>query len=320
MYISESAGTLNAMHAALRKLDMNLLLVFDSLYRHRSVTGAASELALSPSALSHALNRLRASLDDPLFIRSGGGMVPTAKAASIAARVAAALGSLSSCLYEHPSFEPASSAETFTFAATDYTAAVILPPLISRINHQAPGITIKLLYSRDFNADEDLLSGKVDFALGFEEEPRLSRRGIDAINCFTDDYVVAVRKGHPLITDSLSRERYLEAGHVVVSPWMESRGAIDRFLEKQQVRRRIMVELPSLMIAPIIVARTDLIITLPKRGIASIFDMKDLVVFTPPFPTPQYMLRVYYSAVLSAAPSHQWMKEQIIALCASDYP
>ncbi|EPB2247657.1 MULTISPECIES: LysR family transcriptional regulator [Citrobacter] len=308
------------MVSTLRKTDLNLLLIFDSLYRHGSVTEAANEMALSPSALSHALNRLRASLDDPLFVRTGGRMVPTSKAESIAANVSAALNSLSTCLHEPEHFEPEKSRETFTFAATDYTAAVILPGLIARVNSLAPGITIKLIYSRDFNADEDLLSGKVDFALGFEEEQKNPRRGIESITCFTDDYVVAVRRGHPEIYDSLTHERYLNAGHVVVRPWLESRGAIDRYLESQQVRRRIVVELPSLMIAPLIVSNTDLVITLPKRGISSVFDMKNLVVFTPPFPTPQYILKAYYSPQLSNSPGHLWMKEQILQVCEPQNP
>lgn len=303
------------MMSTLRKIDLNLLLIFDSLYRLGSVTEAANELALSPSAMSHALNRLRASLDDPLFVRTGGSMVPTSRAESIAANVSAALGSLSFCLHKPEHFEPEKSRETYTFAATDYTAAVILPGLIARVNSLAPGIAIKLIYSRDFNADEDLLSGKVDFALGFEEEQKSPRRGIESITCFADDYVVAVRRGHPDIHDSLTQEAYLSAGHVVVRPWLESRGVIDRYLESQQVRRRIVVELPSLMIAPIIVSNTDLVITLPRRGISSIFDMKNLVVFAPPFPTPQYILKAYYSPALSNSPGHLWMREQILQIC-----
>lgn len=308
------------MLSMLRKIDLNLLLLFDSIYRHGSVTEAAHELALSPSALSHALNRLRLSLDDPLFVRTGGHMVPTSKAESIAANISAALGNILSCLHEPEHFEPEKSRETFIFAATDYTAAVILPSLIARVNSLAPGITIKIIYSRDFNADEDLLSGKVDFALGFEEEQKNPRRGIDSITCFTDDYVVAARCNHPDIHDALTHERYLSAGHVVVRPWLESRGVIDRYLESQQVRRRIVVELPSLMIAPIIVSNTDLIITLPRRGISSVFDMKNLVVFAPPFPTPQYILKVYYSPVLGNSPGHLWMREQILRVCDRQKP
>lgn len=302
------------MNSPLLKLDLNLLLVFDSLYRHGSVAEAANEVALSPSAFSHALNRLRATLNDPLFVRAGGRMVPTAKAKSIAAGIAAALNSLTASLHPQAVFEPAKSSQTFTFAVTDYTAAVILPALISRVNQLAPGISLKLVYSREFNADDDLLSGKVDFALGFEEEQKLQKRGIETITCFTDGYVVAVRRGHPVIQQQLTRQAYLDAGHVVVRPWMETRGVIDRYLESQQVRRRIVVELPSLMIAPIIVSRSDLVITLPKRGISSVFDMKDLVVFTPPFPTPQYNLKAYYSQTLSNSAGHVWMREQIMAI------
>jgi DNA-binding transcriptional LysR family regulator len=265
--------------------------------------------------MSHALNRLRESLNDPLFIRSGGRMVPTAKSVSMAEKVSAALGSLSSCLHEPAHFEPEKSQATFTFAATDYTAAAILPALIARVNRLAPGIAIKIIYSRDYNADEDLLSGKVDFALGFEEENKTPRRGIESIICFTDDYVVAVRRGHPEIKSSLTRELYLNAGHVVVRPWLESLGGIDRYLEGQQVRRKIAVELPSLMIAPIIVAQSDLLITLPERGISSLFDMTNLTVFAPPFPTPQYVLKAYYSPALASSPAHLWMREQLFMVC-----
>ncbi|WP_205246828.1 LysR family transcriptional regulator [Enterobacter sp. Cy-643] len=302
------------MHSILRRLDMNLLLVFDALYRYRSVTEAAGELALSPSALSHALNRLRESLGDPLFVRSGKQMAPTAKAESIAAGISAALSALSASLATKHVFEPRSSSQTFTFAVTDYTAAVVMPGLIARVNRLAPGIAIRLVYSKGFNADEDLLSGKVDFALGFEEGEVPARRGIESFTCFTDDYRVAVRRQHPTINQRLTPELYLSAGHVVVRPWPGQRGAIDRYLESQGLRRHIAVELPSLMIAPPIVSQTDLAITLPQRGISTLFDMQNLAVFTPPFPMPSYTLKVYFGPALSQTPGHLWMREQINAL------
>lgn len=307
------------MSSALRKVDLNLLLIFDSIYRHGSVAEASRELALSPSALSHALNRLRQALGDPLFIRTGGRMLPTVKATGMAINISSALRSISFCLHDSERFEPENSQGTFTIAATDYTAAVILPALVARVNHLAPGITIRLIYSRDFNANDDLLSGKVDFALGFEEEEKHSRNGIESMSCFTDDYAVAVRRGHPEITNVLTQELYLRTGHAVVRPWPESRGVIDRYLESQHVRRKIVVELPSLMIAPLIVSQTDLAITLPKRGICSIFDMKDLVVFAPPFPTPQYVLKVYYRIASGNTPGMVWMRELIKNVCAPPY-
>lgn len=303
------------MSLELRKVDLNLLLIFDSIYRHGSVAEASRELALSPSALSHALNRLRQAFGDLLFIRTGGRMMPTVKAIGMAVNISSALRSISFCLHDPERFDPENSRATFTLAATDYTAAAILPALVARVSRLAPGITIKLIYSRDFNADDDLLSGKVDFALGFEEEEKHSRNGIDSMLCFTDDYAVAVRRGHPDIKNFLTHELYISAGHVVVRPWLESRCVIDRYLESQHARRKIVVELPSLMIAPLIVSQTDLVITLPRRGISSVFDMKDLVVFAPPFPTPQYELKVYYRAAPGNSPGQVWMREQIKNVC-----
>ena len=116
------------MMSTLRKIDLNLLLIFDSLYRHGSVTEAANELALSPSALSHALNRLRTSLDDPLFVRTGGSMVPTSKLKALQ-QIFLPLWEVSrpACMSQNTLSRK--SRESFTFAATDYTAAAILPKL-----------------------------------------------------------------------------------------------------------------------------------------------------------------------------------------------
>ena len=302
------------MHFSLKNIDMNLLLVFDALYRHGSVSTAASALALSPSAFSHALNRLRDSLDDPLFLRVGRKMVPTARAENMAAGISMALGRLSVCLNEHNEFDPGTSGVCFTFATTDYTSAAIMPELIARINAIAPGITLKLVYSKGAEADEDLLSRSVDFVIGYEEESKTRHRSIEAITCFTDDYAVAARKGNPLTRAGLSREDYLNAGHVVVRPWQEHFGGIDRYLETQQLSRRIVVELPSLMSAPLIVSRTDLLITLPRRGILSLFNMHNLDVFSPPVPTPGYTIKAYYNPALGYSPAHEWMKAQIAAM------
>lgn len=302
------------MHPVLRHLDMNLLLVFDALYRQRSVSDAASELALSPSAVSHALIRLRTALNDPLFVRAGKRMAPTARAESLAGGIAIALSHLSSCLSAQDDIDIATSRQVFTFSATDYTAAVVLPTLIARVNRAAPGIVIKLRYTQEFAAADDLVSGNVDFALGYEEEPAMLRREISAISCFTDEYAVAVRREHPDIDDTLSLAQYLRAGHVVVRPWHGLRGAIDSWLESQQLQRHIVVELPSLMIAPFIVSSTDLIMTLPKKGINSLFTMQDLKVFATPFPSPQYTLKAWFNPTLGNSPGHRWMREQLQAI------
>jgi DNA-binding transcriptional LysR family regulator len=305
---------MNSLHLTLRQLDLNLLLVFAALYRHRSVSAAAHELAFSPSALSHALARLRTSLDDPLFIRQGNQMLPTAKAELIAPGINEALSRLVDCLNKRNEFDPQTSQQTFCFAVTDYTGTALLPGLIAHLQQRAPHVVIKVIYSRGYDAFDDLVAGKVDFAIGFEDEITPPRQGIAAIECFEDNYVVAVRKQHPFIRDALTYEDYLRVGHVVINPWNEQRGVIDRILDAQGIQRKVVVELPSLMTAPLIIANTDLAIALPQRAVTSLFGAANLMIFPTPFPTPHYALRVYYHPALANSAGHVWLREQIVQI------
>ncbi|MBC8945698.1 MULTISPECIES: LysR family transcriptional regulator [Xenorhabdus] len=309
---------MKVMHSFLRNIDLNLLLVFDVLYRQRKVNEAANELAISPSALSHALSRLRMSLDDPLFIRLDGQMRPTAKAELIAPSITGALASLSASLNTNETFDPATNHQVFRFAVTDYTAAAFFPVFIARLQKLAPNIVTKVVYSSGFDSSDDLLTGKVDFAVGFEEGVAVQRKGIMAIEGFQDEYVVAVRKKHSFIQESLSIEDYLSVGHVVVNPWNEPHGTIDRLLKGLNVKRKIVVELPSLMPAPLIVANTDLAITMPKRAITTLFTATDLAVFPTPFTIPPYRLKVYFNPSYSNTKAHDWMKEQIATASSLD--
>ena len=120
------------MHSDLRRLDLNLLVALDALLRRRSVSAAADELAMSPSALSHALARLRVALDDELFVRIGNAMQPTAHAERLAGPVSAALALLSNGLAQAGRFDPATSDRCFTLAATDYTTFAMLPALVAQ--------------------------------------------------------------------------------------------------------------------------------------------------------------------------------------------
>jgi DNA-binding transcriptional LysR family regulator len=303
---------MNVVHHLLRNLDLNLLPVFDAIYRHRSVVSAANELAISPSALSHALARLRVSFSDDLFLRQGSRMQPTSRAEEVAAVISSALGQLTSGLSGHEVFAPASSSRQFTFAATDYTAAVLFPSLIARLQQSAPAMRVRILYSKQYDAVDDLLTGKADFAVGFEEEDMLPRQGLEALELFRDDYVVAVRQENPLVGNTLEAQHYLALGHVVVKPWNEPQRTIDSYLQQQGVSRKIVAELPSVMSAPFIVYSTDLAITLPRRGVEKLFDTTKMKIFPPPFSIPGYTLKLYFSPSRVNTASHSWMKEQIL--------
>lgn len=299
------------MHQELRTLDMNLLLVFEAVYRHRRINVAAGELAMSPSALSHALSRLRITFNDELFIRKDSNMEPTARAHVIAPGLAAALIAMSESLRLANVFSPETSSQNFRFAVTDYTAAVFFPAFINRLQQVAPGISVKTVYSTGHDSLEDLVSGKVDFAIGFQTPEVRQHSQLSVIQGFRDDYVVAVSSRHPRIIGGLTLDQFLAEGHVVVNPWNEVRGTIDQELAKMNIRRRVVVELPSLLSAPAIVANSELITTLPERAITTLFSSEALKCFKVPFSASPYALKVYYHNGRSVTPGHLWMRDFI---------
>lgn len=157
---------MNIMHPALRRLDLNLLPVFDAIYRHRSVRLAADELAMSTSALSHALSRLRITLNDPLFFREGHRMSPSVYATQLAPSIASALSFLNHELTPQPEFDPANSTESLQIGITDFTALCIFPVLMHKLQLAAPGLRFELRYLPHSPALTELLAGEVDLALG----------------------------------------------------------------------------------------------------------------------------------------------------------
>lgn len=301
------------MHEALRRLDMNLLLVFDALVRLGSVAAAAEELAMSPSACSHALTRLRGALSDPLFVRYGSGMQPTARAQAMAPVIGQALQALGGSLEGARPFAPGDSTQAFVFAATDYTAYAVLPALAARLRTLAPRLRVRAVYSTRQDSFDDLAAGRAHFALGFDEGQAALPEGVQARDGFTDDYVVVARRDHPEIRGSLSLAQYLAASHLAVKPWRDARGVIDGALERQGLRRQVTMELPSLLAAPFIVAGSDLLATLPQRVARRLGPAANLAVYPAPFAAPAYTLKVLFHARHAGIPGHGWMLEQVLA-------
>lgn len=209
---------MNIMHPALRRLDLNLLPVFEAVYRYRSVRLAAEELAMSTSALSHALSRLRAALNDPLFYREGHRMCPSVYATQLAPSIASALKFLDQELTPQPKFVASASTDCLQIAITDFTAQCVFPTLMPRLQQQAPGLRFELRYLPHSPALTELLAGEVDLALGFSALDEAEHPELDEICWLKDDYVAisSARRSRLTLTD------YLAAQHLVVTPWNES--------------------------------------------------------------------------------------------------
>jgi DNA-binding transcriptional LysR family regulator len=299
------------MHDALRRTDLNLLPVFDALYRCRSVAAAADMLAMSPSACSHALARLRSTLSDELFVRYGNAMQPTALADQMAATIGSALQLLSDGLEASGPFIPARSTQTFTFAASDFTAFALLPDLIAQIADIAPQMRLHILNSTHRDPVGDLAAGRAHFVLGISDEFSGSPEGVESIDGFTDGYVVVRAADHPRIGEALSLDQYLNERHVVVMPWDDSGSVIDAALMTQGLERDVAVQLPSMMAAAFIVARSHYLITLPRRIALQLSHATALVIHPPPFETPAYTIRILFHARYIGSAAHRWMREHI---------
>ena len=122
-----------------KNIDLNLFRVLLALLDHRSVSRAAEELALTPSAVSHALGRLRTALGDPLFERRGGGLSPTAYAVDVGRRVRNSMDTLRDAL-NREEFDPATAEREFVIAGGSYAVMVILPRIINHLAKVAPGV------------------------------------------------------------------------------------------------------------------------------------------------------------------------------------
>ncbi|EOV9591705.1 LysR family transcriptional regulator [Cronobacter sakazakii] len=301
---------MNIMHPSLRRLDLNLLPVFDAIYRHRSVRKAADELAMSTSALSHALSRLRTTLNDPLFYREGHRMCPSVYATQLAPSIASALKFLNQELTPQPEFDPASSTECLQIAITDFTAFCIFPALMHRLQHDAPGLRFELRYLPHSPALNELLAGEMDLALGFSAPEDIRHAELDEINWLEDDYVVisSARRAQ------LTLEDYLAARHVVVTPWNEKQGVLDFQLERMGYTRHIELKTPSMLGAPFIVAESDLLMALPRFAAQKLLPATDLRIFELPFEIPSFEVKIYSHQRSGKRGATDWLKRVLQAL------
>ncbi|WP_058909753.1 LysR family transcriptional regulator [Entomohabitans teleogrylli] len=306
---------MNIMHPVLRRLDLNLLPVFDAIYRHRSVRLAADELAMSTSALSHALSRLRITLNDPLFYREGHRMCPSVYATQLAPSIASSLKLLNQELTPQPEFEASSSTERLQMAITDFTAFCIFPALMHKLQHEAPGLRFELLYLPHSLALTELLAGEVDLALGFSASDDIRHPELEEITWFADEYVVISNKNRTQLT----LEDYLAARHLVVTPWNEKQGVVDLQLEQMGYTRQTTIKTPSMLSAPFIIAESDLLMAIPRFAAEKLIAAANIKIFALPFDIPPFEVKIYSHKRSGERGATKWLKTILQMLAKEVY-
>jgi len=293
---------------ALADVDLNLLVALDLLLKESSVTRAAARLGITQSAMSRTLNRLRALFDDPLLVRRGAELTPTALASQLAPKIADVLASVGQILAAPRQFDPARALRRFSLLASDYAQAVLVPALLERVREAAPNVDLVVRATREpermlANRDAALMVGPAR-----ADVSTLMRQLL-----FKDRLVCVARHRNPAIARELSLERYTQAQHVLVSPRGLQGGLVDDALRARGLERRVLLEVPHFLAAALVVAGSDLLLTVPERLAEVAAPRFDLRVAPLPLDVaPIEFLQLWHPRDQDDA-AHVWLRAQVAA-------
>lgn len=293
----------------LRQIDMNLLIVLDVLLRERSVTRTAEQLHLTPSAVSHALRRLRASLGDELLIRDGRRMRPTVRAEALADSVPRALQQLQRALAMPEPFTPESSSRTFRLVAPDFIATLV-PNLLEDVGTMAPGVRVELSPYTS-SATRDLADGRHDAVIAPSGRDQEGVRG-EPIGSW--HWAVYGRSGHPAFAD-WSLDAWAAYPHLKVGIGTGT-GPVEQRAATYDIQRVVGAVVPHFTMAGPILAQTDLLLTVPCVVMESMAALHELECRDEPLGLPDMGLSVYRNAAMGDEPGVRWFLERVMAAAA----
>lgn len=293
----------------LRRVDLNLLIVFETLMYERSVTRAAEKLFLGQPAISAALARLRNLFDDPLFVRTGRSMEPTARANEIFALLSPALDSISTAVSRATDFDPATSTAVFRIGLSDDVEFALLPPLLRRLRAEAPGVVLVIRRANYLLMPNLLASGEISVGVSYTDElPANAKRKV-------------LRRSKPrlLRADSvpgaISLDDFCARPHALVSFAGDLTGFIDEELEKLERKRRVVLAVPQFNGLGTLLAGTDIVATVPDYTAATLTAAGGLRADELPLPTRTFELHMAWRGAQDNDPAERWLRSRIQMFC-----
>ncbi|WP_338021229.1 LysR family transcriptional regulator [Azomonas macrocytogenes] len=293
----------------LRRLDLNLLIVFETLMHERSVTRAAEKLFLGQPAISAALARLRSLFDDPLFVRTGRSMEPTTRAREIFALLSPALDSISTAVSRAAEFDPATSTAVFRVGLSDDVEFALLPSLLRRLRAEAPGITLVVRRANYLLMPQLLASGEISVGVSYTEElPANAKRKV-------------LRKSAPrllradAIPGALSLQDYCQRPHALVSFAGDLSGFVDEELAKLGCTRRVVLAVPQFNGLANLLAGTDIVASVPDYAAAALTAAGGLRAEALPLATPSFELHMVWRGTQDNDPAERWLRSRIQMFC-----
>jgi DNA-binding transcriptional LysR family regulator len=294
-------------------IDLNLLSVFQEVYRERQISAAARRLGLTQSAVSNALARLRRTFGDELFVRTAHGMQPTPLAQQMAEPIGAAMAQVALALSQRSRFDPASSTRRFTLAMTDVGEVYFMPVLVERCRALAPTVEIASLRANALSLKEDMETGRVDLAIGAFEDvsEALFQRQL-----FRQRFVSMFRRDHPLARGTVDLARFVASAHLIVDAAQSPYDRINALLEKAGVAAQARFRVPHFTAVPYIVATSDLVVTVPQKLAESAASPFGLKWIEPPLQLPTLQTNVFWHRRFNHDPGIQWLRGLIVDVFA----
>lgn len=293
----------------IKALDTTALCVFATLIEEGSVVGVARRLHLTQSAVSHALRRLRVLWDDPLFVRTPSGMVPTAKALRLAPDVADAVRGLERLLEPADMFDPQTQTRQFAIGLSDYAAAVYLPGLLAEGPLSGDGVSLQVRHTSHALGFDMLRRGEVELIIGNFPEPSADLVQEDLAE---QDFVCAADRTHPAFTEeSLGMDRYIGSEHLHVSLAGRPQGLVDAALAEAGHRRRVAITVPHFLLAAPLLRGTRLIATEPRAVLAPMADAYGLALREPPFRAGTFRFSVLWHRRSDKDPALIWLRSTL---------
>lgn len=305
---------------SLKTIDLNLLHVLRIVYATRSASKAGRQLGMTQSAVSNALRRLRVRLDDPLFVRSNEGMLPTALVESMIAPIAEGLDRIEDAVTKPRRFDPATSDRLFRILMSDLAQLIFMPRLIAHLAAAAPDLRLETL---DVSPEEGRLAmheGSIDLVVGNWPAmgPDYYRQRL-----FSESFVVLMSQGNRLAKRKLTKGDYLKARHVDYHPGGATYASLRRMLQKvlvqEKLARHVTFTAGHALGLAAIIAESELLLTLPGRLAASLAAGRSMLVIKPlPFPMPALTITQQWHARAHRDPANVWLRRQVASIFAED--
>lgn len=300
----------------IKDIDLNLLRLFDVVYRTRNVSRAAELLDLTQPAVSQGLTRLRLLIKDPLFMRAPGGVQPSPKADRLADAVRSALSTIEQAFNESVQFEPLQSRKTFRIHMSDIGESRFLPTLMMGLRESAPGVRIETSALPANTIGDALDSGRIDFAIGFLPTVKDTQR----VQLLKDRYVVLLRAGHPLVQKFKRRKKsgnaLLEDLKQLEFVAVRTHSDTLRILQLLQLEDRLRLTTEHFLVLPAIVRATDLCVVMPRNIARGFAQEGGYAIIEPAFPLRDFTVSLHWSKRFESDPGNRWMRQSLLALHA----